>query len=466
MENRGFSLEEIKKYGIGFSLDTWDSLMNALKEKGYSEEDMLELGLVRKNDRGNVFDYFRNRIMFPIYNETMKPVGFGGRIIINNDNSPKYLNSPDSKIFKKGNELFGLYNRGENIKKKGLAILMEGYLDVLSAHKNNFPNAVASLGTAFTEGQAKLLKKYTNNIIIAYDNDSAGKEAVLKAADILKKDDFNIRCLSIEGEVKDPDEYLRKYGRKNFLEILKTSKGIFDYLFDEYSKELNLNEITGKRKMIEKFRNFFANVTNNTEKNLYISKLSVELGIDKEVLVGEFGSFSNIKGKYRKNFRKEEKVVSKAKKDEFYNSLEIETLKFLLKYKNNLSSEKQEHCEKFYDKVFENVIYRDIMEKLKTVNFEMDKLDTLALEEEERELITTMKLRAEADIENEGRHYKDIFVGWFLREIDHMREVIDRKNEMYVVLRRLESELKIIHNIEEIEKMYKEFKLIRRSDYV
>ena len=218
--------------------------------------------------------------------------------------------------------------------------------------------------------------------------------------------------------------------------------------------------------MIEKFRSFFANVTNNTEKNLYISKLSVELGIDKEVLVGEFGNFSNIKGKYRKNFRKEEKVVSKAKKDEFYNSLEIETLKFLLKYKNNLSSEKQEHCEKFDDKVFENVIYKDIMEKLKTVNFEMDKLDTLALEEEERELITTMKLRAEADIENEGRHYKDIFVGWFLREIDHMREVIDRKNEMYVVLRRLESELKIIHNIEEIEKMYKEFKLIRRSDYV
>ena len=115
---------------------------------------------------------------------------------------------------------------------------------------------------------------------------------------------------------------------------------------------------------------------------------------------------------------------------------------------------------------FEIPYHTDIMEKLKTVNFEMDKLDTLALEEEERELITTMKLRAEADIENEGRHYKDIFVGWFLREIDHMREVIDRKNEMYVVLRRLESELKIIHNIEEIEEMYKEFKLIRRSDYV
>ena len=182
--------------------------------------------------------------------------------------------------------------------------------------------------------------------------------------------------------------------------------------------------------------------------------------------MGELGNFSTAQKKSKKYLKKEEKVLSKAKKDEFYNSLEIETLKFLLKFKNNLSSEEQEHCEKFDDKVFENVIYKDIMEKLKTINFEITKLDSLTLEEEERELITTMKLKAEADIENEGRHYKDIFVGWFLREIDHMREIIDRKDKMYVILRRLESELKIIHNIEEIEKMYKEFKLIRRSDYV
>ena len=466
MKNRGYSLEEIRKFEIGFSLESWNSLLNYLKEKGYNENELLELGLIRKNDEGNVFDYFRNRIIFPIYNDTMKLIGFGGRIIEANSDMPKYLNSPDSKIFKKGKELYGLYNRGESIRKKGLAILMEGYLDVLTAQKHGFVNSVASLGTAFTDEQAQLLKKYTNNIIIAYDNDNAGKEAVLKAADILKKDDFNIRCLSIEGEVKDPDEYLREYGRKNFLEILKTSKGIFDFLFDEFSKELNLNEITGKRKMIERFRSFFSNVTNNTEKNLYASKLSVELGIDKEVLMGELGNFSTAQKKSKKYLKKEEKVLSKAKKDEFYNSLEIETLKFLLKYKNNLSSEIQEHCEKFDDKVFENVIYKDIMEKLKTINFEITKLDSLTLEEEERELITTMKLKAEADIENEGRHYKDIFVGWFLREIDHMREIIDRKDKMYVILRRLESELKIIHNIEEIEKMYKEFKLIRRSDYV
>ena len=324
MENRGFSLEEIKKYGIGFSLDTWDSLLNALKEKGYSEEDMLELGLVRKNDRGNVFDYFRNRIMFPIYNETMKPVGFGGRIIINNDNSPKYLNSPDSKIFKKGNELFGLYNRGENIKKKGLAILMEGYLDVLSAHKNNFPNAVASLGTAFTEGQAKLLKKYTNNIIIAYDNDSAGKEAVLKAADILKKDDFNIRCLSIEGEVKDPDEYLRKYGRKKFLEILKTSKGIFDYLFDEYSKEKYKDRFSFFSNIEDFEKKIMANewaLVNIAGLELKNSKISIKLDKGNVVIIGKNGK--KYSGKY---FLKNHRI-----------SFEIDNLNNLLKKESELS---------------------------------------------------------------------------------------------------------------------------------
>ncbi len=465
MEDRGFSREDIRKFGIGFSYNKWDYILKSLTERGYNEEILLESGLIRKNERGNIFDYFRGRITFPIYNEAMKIVGFGGRIIEKDENSPKYLNSPDSKIFKKGHELFGLYNRGENIRKKGLAILMEGYLDVLTAHRNSFTNSVASLGTAFTDDQAKLLKKYTSNVIIAYDNDNAGKEAVVKAGSILKRHDFNIRCLVIDDEVKDPDEYLRKYGRKKFLEILKTSKGIFEFLFDEFSSDLNLNEITGKRKIIEKFKEFFRNIVNNTERNLYISKLSVELGIDKEVLESELGSSPGSSKKRKGVLKVKEKVLSKSSESEMYNILEIETLKFLLKYGNTSMKEKL-HCEKFYNKKFENVIYGDIFEKLKTVNFDMSKIDSLTLEEEEKELITTMKLQAEIGILNEERHYKDIFVGWFLREINFMRKIIEKRDKTYITLQRLKSELKTIHNIGEIEEMYKEFNLIRRSDYV
>ena len=466
MEKRGFSKEELKKFGIGFSSGRWNDLIKFLKSKNHSTEELIELGLARKSESGEIFDYFRNRIMFPIYNEKMKLVGFGGRIITDGENSPKYLNSPDSKIFKKGSELFGLYARGEHIRKKGLAILMEGYLDVLTAHKHTFTNSVASLGTSFTNEQALLLKKYTNNVIIAYDNDRAGKEAVIKAGNILKRHDFNIRCLNIDDEVKDPDEYLRKYGKKKFLEILKESKGIFEFLFEIFSESLNLNEITGKRKIIEKFKEFFSNVVNNTEKNLYVSKLSVELGIDKEVLINELGSISKGYSRNKTISGKPEKTVIKSSKAETYDLLEIETLKFLLKYKKEVLSGEKSYCEKFYNKKFENIIYGDIFEKLKTVDFDISKIDDLTLEEEEKELITTMKLQAEIDILNEERHYKDIFIGWFLREINFMRKIIEKKDRAYITLHRLKSELKIIHNINEIEEMYKEFNLIRRSDYV
>ena len=467
MNNRDFSIEDIRKFEIGFSLNKWDGLLNYLNEKKYDTNDLIELGLVRKNENGNIFDYYRNRIMFPIYNDSMKLVGFGGRTLEKDSSVPKYLNSPDSKIFKKGKELFGLYNKGENIRKKGLAILMEGYLDVLTAHKYGFNNSIASLGTSFTNEQAELLKKYTQNVIIAYDNDDAGTEAIIKVANILKRNDFNIRCLTIENEVKDPDEYLRKYGRKKFLEILKTSKNIFEFLYDYFSKNLNLNEILGKRELISRFKDFFASIQNRTEMNLYIQKLSVELNIDKDVLIEEFvrKESKNNRRFTKKNVYKE-KVISKLPKEEKYNDLEKDTLKYILKYKSSKSSKYENHCKNLENKQFNNIIYGEIIEKLKDIKFDIIKIDNLTLEEEEKEIITTLKLQSEIDIQDEEKQYKDIFVGWFLREIELMREIIDKKDEVYIKLQWLKSELKIIHNINEIEEMYNQFMLIRRSENV
>ena len=467
MNNRDFSIEDIRKFEIGFSLNKWDGLLNYLNEKKYDTNDLIELGLVRKNENGNIFDYYRNRIIFPIYNDSMKLVGFGGRTIEKDSSIPKYVNSPDSKIFKKGKELFGLYNKGENIRKKGLAILMEGYLDVLTAHKYGFNNSIASLGTSFTNEQAELLKKYTQNVIIAYDNDDAGTEAIIKVANILKRNDFNIRCLTIENEVKDPDEYLRKYGRKKFLEILKTSKNIFEFLYDYFSKNLNLNEILGKRELISRFKDFFASIQNRTEMNLYIQKLSVELNIDKDVLIEEFvrKESKNNRRFTKKNVYKE-KVISKLPKEEKYNDLEKDTLKYILKYKSSKSSKYENHCKNLENKQFNNIIYGEIIEKLKDIKFDIIKIDNLTLEEEEKEIITTLKLQSEIDIQDEEKQYKDIFVGWFLREIELMREIIDKKDEVYIKLQWLKSELKIIHNINEIEEMYNQFMLIRRTKNV
>lgn len=292
MKNRDFSLEDMKKFKIGFASNVRDGLFQYLIEENFPEEKIIKLGLAKRNENGEIYDSFRNRIIFPIYNIEGKIVAFGGRIIEKNTNLPKYLNSPDSPIFKKGNELFGIKYQGENVRKKGFAMLMEGYLDVLTAQKNGFENAVASLGTAFTEEQAQLLKKYTDKILISYDNDEAGKNAVIKASYILKKYDFDVKCLVMDGAEKDPDEFLRKNGKKAFIEVVKKSEEVFDFLTREASKDLNLEDISGERKFIERLKPFFSNVTNNLTKNLYLQKLATNFNINEFIVKEELKDLS------------------------------------------------------------------------------------------------------------------------------------------------------------------------------
>ena len=293
--NRGFTLEDIKKYNIGYSTNSWNDTYNYLIDEGYAEDELVILGIVKQNDSGNIFDFFRNRIMFPIQNQNAKIIGFGGRIIESNENAPKYLNSLDSPVFNKGKELFGLINGGEIVRRKDYAILMEGYLDVLTSHKNGFDNAVASLGTALTEDQVILLKKYTNNIVISYDNDEAGKNATLKASYLFKKYDFNVKCLVLSGNEKDPDEYIRKNGKKEFIKELKKAEDVFDYTYNIFTHNLDLEDIVAKKELIFRFKDFFSNLTNKIEIDSYVDKIAVELKIQKETVIDELIKMNAIK---------------------------------------------------------------------------------------------------------------------------------------------------------------------------
>ncbi len=310
MKERDFSIENMKKFEIGFAPNVRDELFQYLIKKEFSEKKIIELGLAKRNENGEIYDNFRNRIIFPIFNTDAQIVGFGGRIIEKNTNLPKYVNSPDSSIFKKGNELFGIKYQGENIRKKGFAILMEGYLDVLTAQKSGFDSAVASLGTSFTEEQARLLRKYTDKVLISYDNDEAGKNAIVKAGYILKKYDFDVKCLILNGSEKDPDEFLRKNGKKAFVEVVKKSEEIFDFLTGEASKDLDLNDISGERKFIERLKPFFLNVTNNLTKNLYLQKLATNFNINEFIVKEELKALS--------------KEVSKKKKSTSYDNSKVQ----------------------------------------------------------------------------------------------------------------------------------------------
>ena len=465
MKERDFTIEEIRKFGIGFANSSRDELFQHLLKKEFPEEKIIELGLVKRNENGEIYDSFRNRVIFPIYNINSQIVGFGGRIIEKNTNLPKYLNSPDSPIFKKGNELFGIKHQGENIRKKGFAMLMEGYLDVLTAQKNGFENAVASLGTALTEEQAQLLKKYTDKILISYDNDEAGKNAIIKAGYILKKYDFDVKCLVIDGNEKDPDEFLRKNGKKAFIEVVKKSEEIFDFLTKEASKDLDLNDISGERKFIERLKPFFSNVTNNLNKNLYLQRLSANFGINEFVLEEELKNLINKTSKMKKRrIYENQKVQYKKQKRDLYIELEEQTLIYILEF---FKSEK-EKCIELLNKEFSHPIFNELIEKLKAIDFDIMKLDKIDISEENREIVTNLKLRADNDIKDKEIYFREIYSGWFEREIDEERQKTEEENDRIkkIELKKILSKLKNINKISEIEKLYNEFILIRRPNYV
>ena len=465
MKNRDFSLEDMKKFKIGFASSTRDGLFQYLIEKNFSENKIMKLGLAKRNENGEIYDSFRNRIIFPIYNIEGKIVAFGGRIIEKNSNLPKYLNSPDSPIFKKGRELFGIKYQGGNVKKKGFAILMEGYLDVLTAQKNGFENAVASLGTAFTEEQAQLLKKYTDKILIAYDNDEAGRNAVIKAGYILKKYDFDIKCLVLKGEEKDPDEFLRKNGKKAFIEVVKESKEIFDFLILEFSKEIDLKDVDNVTKFIRKFKPFFSNVTDNLRKNLYLQKLSTEFGIDGFILKEELGNLTPEKSPKKPRISSDENTVKfKKLKEDLYIELEKQTFIYFLKC---YGSEKQK-CEKLLNKKFSSSIFNKLVEDMKTINFDIRKLDKIDITKEESEIIMGLQFSADKDIKDKDIYFREIYFGWIKREIDEERRKSDEENDKIkkLELKKILLKLKNISKIDEIEKLYDEFILIRRLGYV
>ena len=465
MKERDFSLEEIRRFGIGFAPSFRDDLFQHLVKKEFPEEKIMSLGLAKRNETGEIYDSFRNRIIFPIYNVNAQIVGFGGRIIEKNTNLPKYLNSPDSPIFKKGNELFGIKHQGENIRKKGFAMLMEGYLDVLTAQKNGFESAVASLGTAFTEEQAQLLKKYTDKILISYDNDEAGKNAIIKAGYILKKYDFDVKCLVMDGNEKDPDEFLRKNGKKAFIEVVKKSEEIFDFLTKKASKDLDLNDISGKRKFIERLKPFFSNVTSNLNKNLYLQRLSANFEIDEFILAEELKNLpkKTSEGKKRKIYENQKVQYKKLKKD-LYIELEEQTLMYILEF---YRSEK-EKCMELLSKGFSHPLFNELIEKLKAVEFDIMQLEKIDISEENREIITKLKLRADNDIKDKKIYFREIYSGWFEREIDEERQKTEEENDRIkkIELKKLLSKLKNINKISEIEKLYNEFILIRRPNYV
>ncbi len=269
----------INKYGLGYALDDWHGLQNYMRSKGYTDDELITANLCMRSQNGNVFDFFRDRVMFPIIDLRGNVIAFGGRII--DGSGPKYLNSSDTPVFKKSRNLFSL-NFAKKSEEKRL-ILAEGYMDVISINQAGFENVVATLGTALTQEQARLMKQYADEIIISYDSDGAGQAATHKAINLLSEAGAETRIIKMEG-AKDPDEYIKKFGALRFKQLIDRSDGAIDFELNKCKNGLDIESQQGKITYLKRCVKLLADISSPIEREVYISKLASENGVNREVL--------------------------------------------------------------------------------------------------------------------------------------------------------------------------------------
>lgn len=295
LAKRGISKDTMEKFQLGYAPPLWDKLLNALVERGFEVEVLSKAGLIVERTSGNGFyDRFRDRIMYPINDVRGRIIGFGGRVL--NEGQPKYLNSPETEIFNKRYTLYGLDKAYQSIRNSGTAIIVEGYMDVISLHAVGITNAVAALGTAFSVEQARNLRHYAKEISFAYDSDAAGQNATLRALSTVRAMGIPIKVITIP-DGKDPDEFIRKHGRESFDVIEKEAISLLDYQIQFALRSYDISTLEGKVAVVSQVVPILSDVDNAVEVNYYITHLSKLLSIDESAILSEYRKYINKKDK-------------------------------------------------------------------------------------------------------------------------------------------------------------------------
>ena len=283
VKKRQFDTKTLTRFGIGFA-NGKIPLFDYLQKKGYTKEEILKAGILVQNDKGRIYDRYYSRLIFPIFDIRDRIIAFGGRVL--DKSLPKYVNSPENEIYHKGKTLY-LMNFAKRNRQDRI-IIVEGYMDAIALQKSGFDNAVASLGTALTDDQARLLKKYTDNVIICYDQDSAGQNATLRGLDILNKRGLNVKVLKLDKpDVKDPDEYINKYGKERFKNCINNSISLVEFKVSMLEKNLDQNNLDSKIWFLTKTAEILASIDNDIEREIYINKISEKYNIGTGPIIKE-----------------------------------------------------------------------------------------------------------------------------------------------------------------------------------
>ena len=306
LKQRNFTEEAIKQFNIGFAPNSWDYTIKQSKMYEYSEEELIASGLVvHKEENKNIYDRFRNRIVFPIWDERGKIIAFSARTIEENPTGGKYVNSPETPIFKKSRVLYALPIAKPHFHEKKFAMLCEGQIDVIAMHRAGFNNSVAPQGTAFTEEQAKLLKRYTNNIYICFDGDTAGINATLKAINILLPLNFEIKVISLpQGD--DPDTIFNRNGKDKIEEYVNNAMDFFAFVFNHLEKDIDILTPHGKSQMVRYFIDLILKIENSILKTSYATMLAKKLSIPESTVLSEMHKVQRDKKSTNRNIKHRE----------------------------------------------------------------------------------------------------------------------------------------------------------------
>ncbi|MFL0195833.1 DNA primase [Clostridium sp. WILCCON 0269] len=396
--NRGITEHTITRFGLGYSMNSWNHVLKFLKNKGFTELDMISNGLIIKSEKGNYYDRFRNRIMFPVFDYRGKVIGFGGRVL--DQSKPKYLNSPETSLFKKGVNLYGLNFAIKNNTSRTF-IMVEGYMDCIALHQYGITNAVASLGTALTVNQAKLMTRYADKVIVSYDADTAGEMATLRSMNILKSVGLEVRVLSIPWG-KDPDEFIRSNGKEAFLKLIQDADDLIDYRIKNIKKNVDFNNSQDVVKYTENVLKILAEL-DPIETEIYIKKLWEETGIKEQTLydmlnaniqksvkknvnvnidIG-FGQKLYLEPAYLKAERAFLKIISENNKAFEYSLDKIRDIEFIL-----------ESHKVIYKYIAESMNYEDLEERKKYIESKCIDVDT------SKEWINIMETEVQYNSEN------------------------------------------------------------------
>ncbi len=438
----------LKKFQIGYS-GNYDDLYKELKSKGFSDGEIFESKLVLTSKSGRPNDAFKNRLMFPIKDVKDRVIAFGGRAL--DDSKPKYINSPDTVCYNKGRNLYAL-----NIAKKtdkDFIIMVEGYMDAVSLHQRGVDNAVASLGTALTERQARLLKRYKSKIIIGYDSDSAGQSATMRGLEILQNMGFDIRILQLEG-AKDPDEFIIKYGSGKFNLFLQNAISLVEFKIKNLKQNLDLDQTNDKIKFLNEVSEILSKTKNDIEKEVYIDKICKNYNISKEAIYAQLNKLAYANSTSAKVLERNQAVKRnsiKVKEETQNSNTARENLLILL-----LINEGQKVYEKIKNEIAPSDFKDEKNKKIAKVLYEeLEKGDIsniIGLFSDDEELIShiTYILSKELDINDVDKAVNDLMNKFLIDKL------LEEKN---LILKKLVSENLDKEQTEKIENRLKEISI-------